>query len=63
MNPGTMTRSQWLLLAIMLFILAGSLYFVWKLYRIIVASRKSTYVPNIGLKRMGADGKAAKPQD
>jgi len=52
MNPGGMTRAQWLLVAIMLFIIAGSLYFVWKLYRIALASRKSTYVPNIGLKRM-----------
>ena len=52
MSPDEMTRPQWLLVAIMLFIIAGSLYFAWKLYRIAMASKKSTYVPNIGLKRL-----------
>jgi hypothetical protein len=51
MNPGEMTRQQLLLVAIMLFVAIGALYFVWKLYKIIVTSQKSTYVPNIGLNR------------
>lgn len=67
-TPGDMTRIQWLLVAIMAFVVVGSVFFVWKLYAIIVSSRKETYVPNIGLKRMkkaaedsasGASGKGA----
>jgi hypothetical protein len=53
MNPGSMTRLQWLMIALMLFVVVGSLFFVWKLYTIIVASRhKEPYKPNIGLKRL-----------
>jgi hypothetical protein len=58
MNPGEMTRLQWLLVAIMLFIFVGSLFFVWKLYGIVMNSRKTPYVPNIGLKRMREEAAA-----
>jgi flagellar biogenesis protein FliO len=51
-NPDEMSRMQWLLMAILAFIVVGSAYFVWKLYAIIKGSRKSAYVPNIGLKRL-----------
>lgn len=49
-SPGTMTGSQWLVLAIGLFIILGSLYFILKLFRIIKGIGKSTYTPNIGLR-------------
>lgn len=51
MNPGEMSSLQWLMLAIMLFVVIGSLYFVWRLYAIVMTSRKTPYKPNIGLKR------------
>lgn len=54
-NPGAMSNSQWLLLAIMVFVLLGSAYLVFRIYRIIVADRKSTYVPNIGRKRLNQE--------
>lgn len=50
--PGDMSRMQWLLVAIMAFVVVGSVFFVWRLYAIVISSRKKTYVPNIGLKRM-----------
>lgn len=56
MNPADMTRPQVLLLVILLFVVIASLYFVWRLYRIVMTSRKTPYVPNIGLKRTGASG-------
>lgn len=52
-NPGDMDRAQWLMVAIMLFIVVGALYFVVRLYRIVLHSSKQTYKPNIGLKRVG----------
>lgn len=52
-NPSEMGKTQVLLLAIILFVLIGSFYFVWRIYRIIITARKNTYVPNIGLKRAG----------
>ena len=55
-DPGNMTRQQWLLVVIMLFVIAGGIYFVWRLYRIIEADRKSTYVPNIGRRRLNNAG-------
>ncbi len=49
-SPGTMTGSQWLVLAIGLFIILGSLYFILKLFKILKGIGKSTYTPNIGLR-------------
>lgn len=57
MNPGSMSSSQWLLVALMLFVAAGGAYFVYRLYRIIMTERKSTYVPNIGRKRLEAEAR------
>lgn len=51
MNPGDMTGAQWLLMVIILIVVLGSLVFIWRLYRIILTSRKQPYKPNIGLKR------------
>jgi hypothetical protein len=51
-NPGTMGQAQWLVLAIAAFIVLGSMYFVWKLYKILFSTRKSTYKPNIGLSTL-----------
>lgn len=56
MNPATMTRPQLLMLVIMLFVVIASLYFVWRLYRIVTTSRKTPYVPNIGSRRAGTTG-------
>jgi hypothetical protein len=50
-SPGTMTGSQWLVLAIGLFIVLGSLYFILKLVKIFRSIGKSTYTPKIGLSR------------
>lgn len=50
-NPGVMTGSQWLVLAIGLFIVLGSIYFVIKLFKIIKGLGKSSYTPNIGLRK------------
>lgn len=54
-NPGNMSNQQWLLVAIILFVLAGSAFFVYRVIRIIATERKSSYVPNIGRKRLDAD--------
>lgn len=62
-NPGAMTSTQLLLVAIMVFVLIGSLYFVYRLYRIIETERKSTYVPNIGRNRLKAEAKTAAESD
>ncbi len=50
-NPGAMTGSQWLVLAIGLFIVLGSGYFVIKLFKIIQGMGRSSYTPNIGLHK------------
>ena len=50
-NPGAMSGAQWLVLAIGLFIVLGSLYFILKLVRILKGIGKSTYTPNIGLSK------------
>jgi len=50
-NPGAMSGAQWLVLAIGLFIVLGSLYFVLKLVKIIKGIGKTTYTPNIGLSK------------
>ncbi len=50
-SPTTMTSSQWLVLAIGLFIVLGSFYFMIKLFRIFKGIGKSSYTPNIGLAR------------
>ena len=58
-NPGDMDRAQWLMVVIMLFVVVGLLYFVWRLYRIVLNSSKQTYKPNIGLKRVGPGARSA----
>ncbi|MAM71757.1 MAG: hypothetical protein CMP91_11515 [Gammaproteobacteria bacterium] len=57
-NPGSMTGSQWLVLAIGLFIVLGSLYFVIKLFKIIKGIGKTSYTPNIGLDKHPYRGQA-----
>lgn len=59
-DPASMTGQQWLLVAIMAFVIVGCVYFVFRLYRVIQNERKSSYVPNIGRARLksGANGKA-----
>ena len=58
-NPADMSRQQWILVAIVIFVLVGAAYMLWRLYKLIVNSQKSTYVPNIGRKRlaMAREGK------
>ena len=60
-NPADMSQSQLLLLAILVFVLAGAVYLVWRLFRMIVMSQKSTYVPNIGRKRLAMSQYEKKP--
>ena len=50
-SPGTMSGSQWLVLAIGVFIVLGSLYFIIKLLKIVKSIGKSDYTPNIGLSK------------
>ncbi|MDT8399385.1 MAG: hypothetical protein RQ899_12285 [Pseudomonadales bacterium] len=52
LDPAALTHAQWLALAIILFVVIASIYFVWRLYRIISRAGKSTYKPNIGLSRV-----------
>lgn len=59
-SPDEMSRLQWLLVAIMAFVVVGSAYFVWKLIAIVKTSRKSTYVPNIGRKRLEKEAAEAR---
>ena len=51
-NPGEMSGQQWLMIAIILFVIVGVAYMAWRLYKLILAEQKSTYVPNIGRKRL-----------
>ena len=58
-DPAGMSGQQWLLVVIMVSIIVGSAYFVFRLYRIILRECKSTYVPNIGRARLRSrDGNA-----
>ena len=52
MNPGTMTRDQWMIVAILVFIVIGIFYFLYRTYVIIRESATTKYKPNIGLSRM-----------
>lgn len=54
-NPAEINNQVWLLLIIILLVIVGGLWFAHRLYRIIVTERKSTYVPNIGRKRMESE--------
>lgn len=57
-SPGTMNTSQWVVLAISLFVVLGSLYFILKLIKIIRGIGKTTYTPNIGLSKHPFKGQA-----
>jgi hypothetical protein len=52
-NPGSLDQVQWMALAIMLFVVVASFYFVLRLFRIFKNAGKSSYKPNIGLSRTG----------
>ncbi len=52
-DPGSLDQIQWLALAIMVFVVVASFYFVLRLFRILKNVGKSTYKPNIGLSRTG----------
>lgn len=52
MNPGTMTRDQWMIVGILVFIVIGILYFVYRTYMVIKESATNKYKPNIGLSRI-----------
>jgi cytochrome c-type biogenesis protein CcmH/NrfG len=51
-SPGAMSGQQWLLVAILVFVVIGAAYLVWRLYKLVMTEQKSTYVPNIGRKRL-----------
>jgi len=51
-NPAAMSSQQWLLVLAILILLLGGVWLAWRLYRIIEDGKKSTYVPNIGRKRL-----------
>ncbi|MFL2840502.1 MAG: hypothetical protein ACJ0BT_01490 [Pseudohongiellaceae bacterium] len=57
-SPGTMNASQWLVIAISLFVVLGSLYFILKLIKIIRGIGKTTYTPHIGLSKHPYKGQA-----
>lgn len=57
-SPATMTGAQWLMLGIIVAVLLGSAWLVFRLYRTIEAERRSRYVPNIGRKRLEAERQA-----
>jgi len=57
-NPADMTRAQWILLAILAFVLLGAFYMVWRLYKVIITAKATPYVPNIGRKRLAAHNAA-----
>lgn len=51
MNPGAMTRDQWMIVGILVFIVIGIVYFVYRTWVVIRDSAKNKYKPNIGLNR------------
>lgn len=61
-NPAEMSSQQWLFITVILsvIIIIGISYFVVRLYRIIAHERKSSYVPNIGRKRLNKQEDADK---
>lgn len=52
MNPGAMAREQWMILAILVFIVIGIAYFVYRTWVVIRESATKKYKPNIGLSRI-----------
>jgi flagellar biogenesis protein FliO len=55
-NPGSMTSQQWLLLVLMLLLVVGVIYLIWRLYKVALGTRrKEPYVPNIGSRRLNAE--------
>ncbi|MDR0779908.1 MAG: hypothetical protein LBF16_04310 [Pseudomonadales bacterium] len=60
-DPGNMTRQQWLLLIVMLVVVVGVLYLVWRLHKLTQSgTRKEPYVPNIGRRRLEAEAERAR---
>ncbi len=59
-SPADMTSQQWLLVAILVFVVIGVAYMAWRLYKLVMAEQKSTYVPNIGRKRLASMQKQEK---
>jgi hypothetical protein len=53
-SPTAMSSQQWLLVAILVFVVIGAAYMVWRLYKLVMTEQKSTYVPNIGRKRLAS---------
>jgi len=51
-NPGEMTQDQWMIVGILVFVVIGILYFVYRTYRVIKESADNKYKPNIGLSRI-----------
>ena len=56
LQPGSWNETQWLAVAIGLFVLLASIYLVIRLFQIIRSAGKSTYKPNIGMARLKAQG-------
>jgi hypothetical protein len=52
MNPGQMTQDQWMIVAILAFIVIGIVYFVYRTWVVIRDAAKNKYKPNIGLNRI-----------
>lgn len=57
MNPGAMTQSQWMIVGILVFIVIGIVYFVYRTYLVIKESANNKYKPNIGLSRIQEEAK------
>jgi hypothetical protein len=56
-NPGEMTDQQWTMLGIMVVVVAGSLYFVRRFYKLASKMRKQPYKPILS----GRAQKAGRP--
>jgi len=63
MQPGSWNQTQWLAVAIGLFVIIASVYFVIRLYQILRNAGKSTYKPNIGMARLKAQGRHPQQRD
>ena len=55
MNPGSMTQGQWMILGILVFLILGILFFVYRTYLVIKESAQNKYKPNIGLVKTESD--------
>lgn len=55
MNPGSMTQGQWMILGILVFLILGILFFVYRTYLVIKESTQNKYKPNIGLAKTESD--------